>query len=151
MCFLAADDDEIPQELLLGKHQLNELGSESAKIKAMGISSRVIKINWIHYKYKYTQTLVGLLWIVTSIAASYAGVNNDICCSRSQQTSWWSYWTYWKRISRMGPSFPPWWTMWAPFSFLCLIFCAVVLHWHVIVKWCTANIHKVSMQKEWNK
>lgn len=41
-CFPAADDDEIPQELLLGKHQLNELGSESAKIKAMGISSRVL-------------------------------------------------------------------------------------------------------------
>lgn len=40
-CFPAADDDEIPQELLLGKHQLSELGSESAKIKAMGISSRV--------------------------------------------------------------------------------------------------------------
>ncbi|XP_042276046.1 nipped-B-like protein A isoform X3 [Thunnus maccoyii] len=38
---MAADDDEIPQELLLGKHQLNELGSESAKIKAMGISSRI--------------------------------------------------------------------------------------------------------------
>ncbi|XP_061784887.1 nipped-B-like protein A isoform X1 [Nerophis lumbriciformis] len=36
-----ADDDEIPQELLLGKHQLNELGSESAKIKAMGITSRI--------------------------------------------------------------------------------------------------------------
>ncbi|XP_028658286.1 nipped-B-like protein A isoform X7 [Erpetoichthys calabaricus] len=36
-----ADDDEIPQELLLGKHQLNELGSESAKIKAMGITSRL--------------------------------------------------------------------------------------------------------------
>ncbi|XP_044051406.1 nipped-B-like protein A isoform X3 [Siniperca chuatsi] len=36
-----ADDDEIPQELLLGKHQLHELGSESAKIKAMGISSRI--------------------------------------------------------------------------------------------------------------
>ncbi|KAM8865882.1 nipped-B-like protein A isoform 1-T1 [Synchiropus picturatus] len=35
------DDDEIPQELLLGKHQLNELSSESAKIKAMGISSRI--------------------------------------------------------------------------------------------------------------
>jgi hypothetical protein len=28
--------------MLLGKHQLNELGSESAKIKAMGISSRVL-------------------------------------------------------------------------------------------------------------
>uniref|UniRef100_A0A3B4ZWU0 Nipped-B protein n=1 Tax=Stegastes partitus TaxID=144197 RepID=A0A3B4ZWU0_9TELE len=39
--FTAMDDDEIPQELLLGKHQLNELGSESAKIKAMGISSRI--------------------------------------------------------------------------------------------------------------
>lgn len=37
----AADDDEIPQELLLGKHQLSELGSESAKIKAMGITFRV--------------------------------------------------------------------------------------------------------------
>ncbi|XP_076010232.1 nipped-B-like protein A isoform X2 [Genypterus blacodes] len=36
-----ADDDEMPQELLLGKNQLNELGSESAKIKAMGISSRI--------------------------------------------------------------------------------------------------------------
>ncbi|XP_026153365.1 nipped-B-like protein B isoform X2 [Mastacembelus armatus] len=33
----ATDDDEIPQELLLGKHQLSELGSDSAKIKAMGI------------------------------------------------------------------------------------------------------------------
>ncbi|XP_063345069.1 nipped-B-like protein A isoform X3 [Pelmatolapia mariae] len=38
---MAGDDDEIPQELLLGKHQLSELGSESAKIKAMGISSRI--------------------------------------------------------------------------------------------------------------
>uniref|UniRef100_A0A4W4F758 Nipped-B protein n=1 Tax=Electrophorus electricus TaxID=8005 RepID=A0A4W4F758_ELEEL len=38
---LAADDDEIPQELLLGKHQLTELGSESAKIKAMGITFRI--------------------------------------------------------------------------------------------------------------
>ncbi|XP_034726980.1 nipped-B-like protein A isoform X3 [Etheostoma cragini] len=38
---MAADDDEIPQEFLLGKHQLNELGSESAKIKAMGITSRI--------------------------------------------------------------------------------------------------------------
>ncbi|XP_024909157.1 nipped-B-like protein A isoform X2 [Cynoglossus semilaevis] len=38
---MAGDDDEIPQELLLGKHQLNELGSESAKIKAMGISNRI--------------------------------------------------------------------------------------------------------------
>nr|XP_023664180.1 nipped-B-like protein [Paramormyrops kingsleyae] len=36
-----ADDDEIPQELLLGKHQLSELGSESAKIKAMGITYRL--------------------------------------------------------------------------------------------------------------
>uniref|UniRef100_A0AAX7TFJ3 Nipped-B protein n=1 Tax=Astatotilapia calliptera TaxID=8154 RepID=A0AAX7TFJ3_ASTCA len=38
------DDDEIPQELLLGKHQLNELGSESAKIKAMGISNKLVKL-----------------------------------------------------------------------------------------------------------
>ncbi|MEE6458027.1 hypothetical protein FKM82_000154 [Ascaphus truei] len=36
-----ADDEEIPQELLLGKHQLNELGSESAKIKAMGIMNKI--------------------------------------------------------------------------------------------------------------
>ncbi|CAI5666931.1 unnamed protein product [Oreochromis niloticus] len=36
----AADDDEIPQELLLGKQQLSELGSDSAKIKAMGISNK---------------------------------------------------------------------------------------------------------------
>ncbi|XP_063996728.1 nipped-B-like protein isoform X4 [Pogoniulus pusillus] len=35
------DDDEIPQEFLLGKHQLNELGSESAKIKAMGIMDKL--------------------------------------------------------------------------------------------------------------
>uniref|UniRef100_A0A3P8Z7Q6 Nipped-B protein n=1 Tax=Esox lucius TaxID=8010 RepID=A0A3P8Z7Q6_ESOLU len=39
--FNAMDDDEIPQELLLGKHQLSELGSESAKIKAMGITYRI--------------------------------------------------------------------------------------------------------------
>uniref|UniRef100_A0A673K899 Nipped-B protein n=1 Tax=Sinocyclocheilus rhinocerous TaxID=307959 RepID=A0A673K899_9TELE len=38
MDFNAQDDDEIPQELLLGKQQLSELGSESAKIKAMGIT-----------------------------------------------------------------------------------------------------------------
>ncbi|XP_073477419.1 nipped-B-like protein isoform X3 [Aquarana catesbeiana] len=35
------DDDEIPADLLLGKHQLNELGSESAKIKAMGIMNKI--------------------------------------------------------------------------------------------------------------
>ncbi|XP_018103571.1 NIPBL, cohesin loading factor L homeolog isoform X1 [Xenopus laevis] len=35
------DDDEIPQEMLLGKHQLSELGSESAKIKAMGITNKI--------------------------------------------------------------------------------------------------------------
>ncbi|XP_043839077.1 nipped-B-like protein isoform X2 [Dromiciops gliroides] len=35
------DDEEIPQELLLGKHQLSELGSESAKIKAMGIMDKL--------------------------------------------------------------------------------------------------------------
>lgn len=40
VCVLS-DDDEIPQELLLGKQQLSELGSESAKIKAMGITCRV--------------------------------------------------------------------------------------------------------------
>ncbi|XP_064792980.1 nipped-B-like protein A [Oncorhynchus masou masou] len=39
--FTQMDDDEIPQELLLGKQQLNELGSESAKIKAMGITCRI--------------------------------------------------------------------------------------------------------------
>ncbi|XP_065107080.1 nipped-B-like protein A isoform X1 [Paramisgurnus dabryanus] len=39
--FTVQDDDEIPQELLLGKQQLNELGSESAKIKAMGITCRI--------------------------------------------------------------------------------------------------------------
>uniref|UniRef100_M4ARG6 Nipped-B protein n=1 Tax=Xiphophorus maculatus TaxID=8083 RepID=M4ARG6_XIPMA len=39
--FTTMDDDEIPQELLLGKHQLNELGSESAKIKAMSITSKI--------------------------------------------------------------------------------------------------------------
>lgn len=39
--FVLSDDDEIPQELLLGKQQLSELGSESAKIKAMGITCRV--------------------------------------------------------------------------------------------------------------
>ncbi|XP_051765012.1 nipped-B-like protein B isoform X1 [Ctenopharyngodon idella] len=35
------DDDEIPEELLLGKHQLSELSSESAKIKAMGIMHKI--------------------------------------------------------------------------------------------------------------
>ncbi|KAL0979828.1 hypothetical protein UPYG_G00190320 [Umbra pygmaea] len=39
--FTQMEDDEIPQELLLGKQQLNELGSESAKIKAMGITCRI--------------------------------------------------------------------------------------------------------------
>ncbi|XP_051518111.1 nipped-B-like protein A isoform X2 [Myxocyprinus asiaticus] len=39
--FTAQDDDEIPQELLLGKQQLNELGSESAKIKAMNVTCRI--------------------------------------------------------------------------------------------------------------
>lgn len=64
MCFpAAADDDEIPQEFLLGKHQLNELGSESAKIKAMGISSRVLY--YILSTQIYTQ--VKLLWMVTSV------------------------------------------------------------------------------------
>ena len=35
------DDDEIPEELLLGKHQLSELGSDSAKIKDMGVFNKV--------------------------------------------------------------------------------------------------------------
>lgn len=39
--FSVQDDDEIPQELLLGKQQLSELASESAKIKAMGISCKI--------------------------------------------------------------------------------------------------------------
>ena len=44
----SGDDDEIPQELLLGKHQLNELGSESAKIKAMGIMDKVSQVKFIN-------------------------------------------------------------------------------------------------------
>ncbi|XP_051539600.1 nipped-B-like protein B isoform X2 [Myxocyprinus asiaticus] len=49
---LTVDDDEIPQELLLGKHQLSELSSESAKIKAMGImhkipSDKLVKVQGI--------------------------------------------------------------------------------------------------------
>ncbi|XP_008422496.1 nipped-B-like protein B isoform X2 [Poecilia reticulata] len=45
----AEEDDEIPQELLLGKQQLNELGSDSTRIKAMGVfnkfsSSKLVKI-----------------------------------------------------------------------------------------------------------
>lgn len=35
------DDDEIPEELLLGKHQLHDLCSASAKIKSMGIFNKV--------------------------------------------------------------------------------------------------------------
>lgn len=35
------DDDEIPEELLLGKHQLSELGNDSSKIKDMGIFNKV--------------------------------------------------------------------------------------------------------------
>ncbi|KAJ0013105.1 hypothetical protein NQD34_017439 [Periophthalmus magnuspinnatus] len=47
--FTATDDDEIPQELLLGQLQLSELSSDSAKIKAMGIfnkipSERLVKV-----------------------------------------------------------------------------------------------------------
>ncbi|XP_034752577.1 nipped-B-like protein isoform X2 [Etheostoma cragini] len=37
----ATNEEEIPEELLLGKHQLSELGSDSAKIKAMGIFNKV--------------------------------------------------------------------------------------------------------------
>uniref|UniRef100_UPI00358E56D1 nipped-B-like protein isoform X3 n=1 Tax=Myxine glutinosa TaxID=7769 RepID=UPI00358E56D1 len=36
-----ADDGEIPQEFLLSKHQLAELASESAKLKSMGVISRI--------------------------------------------------------------------------------------------------------------
>ena len=35
------DDDGIPEELLLGKQQFSELSSDSAKMKAMGITSKV--------------------------------------------------------------------------------------------------------------
>lgn len=35
------DDDDIPEELLLGKQQLSELASDSAKVKAMGIFTTV--------------------------------------------------------------------------------------------------------------
>nr|XP_046230499.1 nipped-B-like protein B isoform X2 [Scatophagus argus] len=47
--FTGADDDEIPEELLLGKHRLSELGSDSAKLKAMGVfnklpSDKLVKI-----------------------------------------------------------------------------------------------------------
>ncbi|XP_077478659.1 nipped-B-like protein B isoform X2 [Stigmatopora argus] len=44
MDLTAADedgDDEIPEELLLGKHQLSEIGSDSAKLKDMGIFHKV--------------------------------------------------------------------------------------------------------------
>ncbi|XP_068608687.1 nipped-B-like protein B [Brachionichthys hirsutus] len=45
----AADDDEIPEELLLGKDQLRELSGDSAKIKTMGIfntfpSDKLVKL-----------------------------------------------------------------------------------------------------------
>lgn len=36
-----SDEDEIPQELLLGKHQLHELCGDSARMKAMGIFHKV--------------------------------------------------------------------------------------------------------------
>lgn len=47
------DDDEIPEEVLLGKHQLRELGSDSAKIKTMGIFHKVrlvclLTVSWFH-------------------------------------------------------------------------------------------------------
>lgn len=38
---LQSDEDEIPQELLLGKHQLHELCGDSAKMKTMGIFHKV--------------------------------------------------------------------------------------------------------------
>lgn len=65
----------MPQELLLGKHQLSELGSESAKIKAMGICSRVTG------QYINTKT-----WDVKSDTPSEVGLNDVLCC-RSHQTS----------------------------------------------------------------
>lgn len=49
------DDDDIPEELLLGKQQLSELGSDSAKIKAMGIFNTVKHRVWscaVVYLYK---------------------------------------------------------------------------------------------------
>lgn len=80
LCFPAAqDDDEIPQEFLLGKHQLSELGSESAKIKAMGISSRVLCIVVNHYHER---------WTVVCGAVSVGGLNNCLCCCRSRPRSW---------------------------------------------------------------
>uniref|UniRef100_A0A8C2ZHW6 Nipped-B protein n=1 Tax=Cyclopterus lumpus TaxID=8103 RepID=A0A8C2ZHW6_CYCLU len=36
----ATDEDEIPEELLLGKHQLSELGNDSAKMKAMCVFNK---------------------------------------------------------------------------------------------------------------
>ncbi|CAL8321731.1 unnamed protein product [Lota lota] len=41
------EDDEVPEELLLGKDQLNELSSESAKIKAMGITYKLPTVKLI--------------------------------------------------------------------------------------------------------
>ncbi|XP_013871460.1 nipped-B-like protein B isoform X2 [Austrofundulus limnaeus] len=63
----AADDDEIPQELLLGKQQLSELGSDSTMIKAMGVfckfsSSKLVKIlNVLEKNIKDSVTLSTLM------------------------------------------------------------------------------------------
>lgn len=44
---LQSDEDEIPQELLLGKHQLHELCGDSAKMKTMGIFHKVNQLLFI--------------------------------------------------------------------------------------------------------
>lgn len=49
------DDDDIPEELLLGKQQLSELAGDSAKVKAMGIFNTVK--TWIWIKPHTQQTL----------------------------------------------------------------------------------------------
>lgn len=68
----AADDDEIPQELLLGKQQLSELGSDSAKIKALGIFNKVRRVYYKHLMfYQACQfsmvTLTSSLWFTVFI------------------------------------------------------------------------------------
>lgn len=52
------DDDEIPQEFLLGKHQLSELGSDSLKIKDMGIFNKVEKV----HSYSLWRSTAVILW-----------------------------------------------------------------------------------------
>lgn len=77
-------------------------------------------------------------------AALNVGLNN-VLFSRSHQTNWWSCSTYWKRISRMGPSYPPWWTMWAPLlslSVLKILSSSIWLIW-----WFDDIMQKTSIQK----